>query len=185
MSNVKKGPTRTKNPGIERDEKRPESRWVMKARPEGWGDGDEFEIDDAPNKQMIPRHMIPEGMDMRWVTDSVFGQPFAEWRGQAERAGWTPVHPEDFDGQFDGMYAPKGAKGECRVEGQVLMARPMELSTKARRRDRRAALEQVSIKEQALTGGNIEKVSLDTQHESALRSNKISRSYERIAIPQD
>ena len=184
MSNVKKS-AKPKNPGVERDEKRTESRWVMKARPEGWGDGNEFDVDDAPNKQAIPRHMIPEGMDMRWVTDHVYGQPFAEWRGQAERAGWTPVHPEDFDGLFEGMYAPKGSKGECRVEGQVLMARPIELSMKARRRDRRAALEQVSIKEQALTGGNLDKVSLDTHHESALRSNRINKSIERIVIPED
>lgn len=174
-----------KNPGIEREQPRPETRWSMKARPEGWSANDSFETDDNPNKQNIPRHMIPEGMDMRWVTDTVYGKPFAEWRSQAERNGWTPVHPEDFDGRFDGQYAPKGTKGECRVEGQVLMARPLELSDRAKQRDRRAALQQVAIKEQALTGGDLRGVSLDTTHETALRANRINKTVERIALPED
>ena len=181
-----KKPGRPKNPGIERETARPETRWVMKAKPEGWNDDIEFyNEDDNPNKQHIPRNMIPEGMDMRWVTDSVYGKPFAEWRGQAERAGWVPVHPEDFDHRFDGQYAPKGAEGECRVEGQCLMARPMELSLRAKKRDRRASLEQVAIKEQALRGGDLSGISLDTTHETALRSNRINKSVERIAIPED
>ena len=168
----------------QRDEKRPDRVWTMKARPEGWGDVPEVDLDDNPNKQIIPRDQIPEGFDMRWVTDQVYGKPFAEWRSAAERTGWTPVHPDDFDGQFDGAFAPKGHLGEIRVEGQVLMARPMELSDRARKRDYRAAREQVAIKEQALTGGDLN-TRLDSHHESALRSNRINKSYERIQVPED
>jgi hypothetical protein len=173
------------NPGIEREEKRPVTKWTMKARP-NWEDinPDDFGEEQA-NKQGIPRHMIPDGMDMQWVTDTVLGQPFAEHRAGFEKRGWTPVHPEDFDGQFDGWFSPKGSKGEIRLEGQVLMARPMELTMKARQRDRRNALEQVAIKEAALTGGDLSGVSLDTTHESALRSNRINKSVERITIPRD
>jgi len=170
------------NPGIDREEKRPDSRWTMKAR-QNWDDIDPDMVEDHPDKMHVPQHMIPEGMDMRWVTDTVLGKPFAEWRASAEKTGWTPVHPEDFDGRFDGVFTPKGAKGEIRLDGSCLMARPLELSIRAKNRDRRAALEQVAIKEQALTGGEIN-TSLDSRHESALRSNKIRKSYERINIPE-
>ena len=179
----KRGPK--PNPGIEREEKRPEQTWAMKARA-NWEEFDDVDFsDEQVNKQAIARHLIPDGMDMQWVTDSVLGQPFAEHRAGFERRGWTPVHPEDFDGQFDGMFSPKGSKGEIRLEGQVLMARPMHLSMKARQRDRRAALEQVAIKEAALTGGDLSGVTLDTTHETALRSNRIKKSVERITIPGD
>jgi hypothetical protein len=61
----------------------------------------------------------------------------------------------------------------------------MELSLRAKKRDRRASLEQVAIKEQALRGGDLSGISLDTTHETALRSNRINKSVERIAIPED
>jgi len=175
-----------RNAGVERENLRPEvaeTKWVMKAR-QNWDDIVPEDFDENPDRQRVPAELIPEGMDLRWVTDAVLGQPFAAHRSQAEKAGWTPVHPEDFDGRFDGMWTPRGSQGEIRVEGQCLMARPLNLSLQARRRDRRAALEQVAIKEQALTGGDIN-TSLDSRHESALRSNRINKSVERIQIPED
>lgn len=176
---------RKSNPGVERDEKRPEQKWAMKAR-QNWDEFDSSVLEEVSgNRQSIPGHMIPEGMDMQWVTDAVLGQPFAEHRAGFEKRGWTPVHPEDFDGQFDGMFSPKGSKGEIRLQGQVLMARPLHISLKARKRDRMAALEQVAIKEAALTGGDLPGVTLDTQDKSALRSNRINKSVERISIPRD
>lgn len=174
---------RKANPGVDREEKRPEKVWTMKARP-NWDDIDPEDFsEETPNRQHIPRHLIPDGMDMMWVTDTVLGQPFAEHRAGFEKKGWTPVHPEDFDGQFRGMFGPKAAEGEIRLEGQVLMARPLHLSLAAKKRDRRNALEQVAIKEAALTGGDMRGVTLDTGHESALRSNRINKSVERINIP--
>jgi hypothetical protein len=182
---MKKSVGRPRNPGVEREEMRPETKWSMKARA-NWDDVDPADFDDQPgNRQAIPKHLMPDGMDFQWVTDTVYGQTFAEHRAGFEKRGWTPVHPEDFDGQFDGMFLPKGHQGEIRMEGQVLMARPLHLSQRAKQRDRRAALEQVAIKEAALRGGDIEGISLDTQHQTALRSNKINRSYERIAIPEE
>lgn len=172
-----------RNPGIEREEKRPESQWAMKARA-NWDDIDPQDFDDNPDRQHIPRDMIPEGMDLQWVTDTVLGQPFPEHRAKFEKRGWTPVHPEDFDGRFNGMFTPKGAQGEIRMTGQVLMARPLYLSQRAKAQDKRAALEQVAIKEQSLTGGDIKGIPLDTQHPSALRSNRINRSMERIVVPE-
>jgi hypothetical protein len=69
-------------------------------------------------------------------------------------------------------------------EGLVLMARPSELSDRARKIERRAALEQVHIKEQALRGGDIP-ISLDARHASALQTNKIGKTYERLPIPEE
>jgi hypothetical protein len=43
---------------------------------------------------------------------------------------------------------------------------------------------QIRTKEAQLLGGGIEGVSLDSQHPSAIRSNRISKSYEKIDIPE-
>lgn len=177
---------RKKNPGVEREVPRPEKKeWKMKAGANWASVSPEDYYADNPDKLHIPRNEIPENMDLQWVTDSVFGQPQPERRAVFEKRGWTPVHQEDFDGRFDGRFMAKGAQGEIKVDGSVLMARPLELSLQARRADRRAALEQVSVKEQGLMGGDIKGVALDTQHETALRSNKINRSFERISIPEE
>lgn len=182
MTEIKKGPGRPKNPGVEREPTRP--NWKMKAGA-NWEDVTEDDLEESPDRLRIPRSEIPEGIDLQWVTDSIFGQPMPERRASFEKRGWTPVHQEDFDGCLNGKFMPRGKEGEIKVDGMVLMARPLELSIKAKKRDRRAALEQVAVKEQALTGGDLSKVSLDSRHETALRSNKINKSYERIAIPEE
>lgn len=174
-----------KNPGVEREVMRPEKKeWTMKAGA-NWANVSPEDFNDSPDKLHIPRDQIPEGMDLQWVTDSVFGQPQPERRAQFEKRGWTPVHQEDFDGRFDGRFMARGKDGEIKMDGTVLMARPLELTQKAKLADRRAALEQVAVKEQGLIGGDIKGVPLDTQHPSALKSNKISKSFERITIPED
>jgi hypothetical protein len=141
---------------------------------------------ETPDRLRIPRDQIPEGMDLQWVTDSIFGQPQAQSRAEFEKKGWTPVYQEDFGGIYDGRFMPKGKDGEINVDGTVLMARPLELSLKAKQKDRRAALEQVAVKEQALRGGDIG-TSLDTNHPSAVRlnSNGIKKSFERLTIPEE
>lgn len=176
---------RKKNPGVEREERRPEAKsWKMKAGA-NWANVSDEDLDDSPDKLHIPRDQIPEGMDLQWVTDSVFGQPQPERRAMFEKRGWTPVHQEDFDHRFDGRFMPKGKDGEIKMDGLVLMARPLELSQRARRNERRAALEQVAVKEQGLISGDIKGVALDTQHSTALKSNRINKSFERIAIPEE
>lgn len=131
----------------------------------------------------IPDGLIPEGMSLQWVTDSVMGEQRPQDRAEYEKKGWTPVHQEDFGARFDGVYMPKGAEGEINSGGQVLMARPVEYTEKARRHELQKAREQVSIREAALRGGDIPGVSFDTRHETV--SNKVNRSFERVAIPQD
>ena len=168
---------------IEREEKRPEMKWTMKAGA-NWEGLDGFEEEEHPNRMHIGTEMIPDGMDLQWVTDSVFGQPMPEHRAKFEKRGWTPVHPEDFDGRFDGMFTPKGSQGEIKMGGQVLMARPMELSRKAKRRDTLLASDQVMSKVAALKSGDLAGVTLDSRHRSALLHNHVTRSVERLAIPE-
>ena len=154
----------------------------MKAKP-NWETFDAT-TEDSPDRLRIDPSLVPQGFALQWVTDSVYGQSMAQHRSNFERKGWTPVHQEDFDGVFDGMFMPKGAPGEIMNEGLVLMARPKEFSDKAKRADYRRALEQVAIKEQALRGGDIP-ISLDARHSSALQTNKIGKSYERLPIPEE
>lgn len=169
---------------VEREAKREpiSSRYQMKAKP-NWETVDPL-AEDSPDRLHIDPSLIPDGMSAMWVTDSVFGQGVPQHRARFEKGGWTPVHQSDFDGRFDGMFMPKGVDGEIAVEGMVLMMRPKELTDKAKARDRQKAREQVAIKEQAWKQGDLG-TTLDARHPSAVNSNKISRTVERIAVPED
>lgn len=155
-------------------------QWKFKVKPNWEGMNPN---EDNPDRFHIPREMLPEGYDFQWVTHTVYGQEMVQHRADFERHGWTPAHQEDFDGRFDGMFMPRGQEGEINNGGLVLMYRPMELSIEAKKKELRAAKEQLAIKEAALRGGDLPGVSLDTQHESV--RNKVSRSWERIAVPTD
>lgn len=146
----------------------------------------EFEADFGGEVDMlrISKEEFPDGMDMKWVTETVYGQPFPQRLADAERAGWRTVDASDFDGRFRGRWNT-GANGTITKDGLVLVARPMEISNVARKKQERMAREQVSIKERALLGGDLPGVSLDSRHKSAIGQNKINRSIERIDIPKD
>lgn len=180
----RRGPGRPRkvSAGADREPIREPKQWKMRAKP-NWETFDAT-AEDSPDRLRINPELIPEGMSAVWVTDSVYGQQLPQHRADFERKGWTPVHQDDFDGQFDGMFMPKGKEGEINTDGLVLMMRPKEMTDKAKRNDLKRAREQVSIKEQSLRSGDLP-VSLDSQHQSALNSNRISKSYERISIPKD
>ena len=177
-----------KNPIMERESPREELRQdqgkplKMRAKP-NWETMDAFGP-ETPDRYRIDPSLIPDGMSAQWVTDTVFGQGVPQHRSEFERGGWTPVHQEDFDGQFDGMFMPKGKQGEINVDGLVLMVRPMEITKKAHYNNRVKAHNQVAIKEQALRGGDLP-ISLDAAHPTAIRSNKVSKTLERVEIPKD
>lgn len=145
--------------------------------------------DDDDDRLKIPRHKYPENTDLQWITDNVLGFSMAQRFARFQRRGWEPVKTGDFDGRFD-YFMPKGYKGEINVEGLILCARPLELTLIARAKERRRATEQVQAKEQQIRGGNVPNVSLDTQHETALRTNKVRKSYEPVQmsnnlVPED
>lgn len=171
-------------PVIEREAKREptSSKLKMRAAP-NWETVD-ANAEDTPDRLRISSDLIPDGMSAMWVTDSVLGQGVPQHRSEFERKGWTPVHQDDFDNQFNGMFMPKNAPGEINVEGLVLMMRPKQLTDKAKLSDRKRAYEQVAIKEQALRGGDLP-VTLDARHPSAMNTNRINKSIERIEVPGD
>jgi hypothetical protein len=181
---LKRGPGRPrKNPEAPQAVKAP-VRHQMKAKPNWEGlDADDFGV-ESPDRLGIDPDLVPEGMSLQWVTNTVRGQDFGQHRAQFEKRGWTPIHQSDFEGVFDGMFMPKGADGEIQLEGLVLMARPSEMTRKAKLADRRNADEAIRIKEQALRGGDLN-TSLDSQHPSALKTNRINRTMERIQIPDE
>lgn len=181
-ASVKRGPGRPRKNPIEREEMRPKKTWKMRSSP-NWESVDPT-IEDSPDQLRIAPHLVPEGMSLQWVTEAVLGKPMPERLAGFERKGWTVVHNDDFDGQLDGLFNKKGAQEPIRKDGMVLVARPKEMTAKARRRDHMAALEKVKIKEQALRGGDVG-TTLDAQHQTALRFNHITKSTERIAIPED
>jgi len=183
---IKRPVGRPRNPLIDREPMRDGATKSlnMKAKP-NWEINEDEEVNDSPDRLAIPREMVPEGMAMMWVTDSVFGQSVPQHRAEFERRGWTPVHQSDFEGQFDGKFMPKGQEGEINVDGLVLMVRPVEMSKRAETRDFRKAREQIEIKERALRGGDIPGVSLDTAHPSAIRQNRVNRNLEAIPVPKD
>src|SRR3989304_2837918 len=120
---IKRGRGRPrKNLAPEESAKAPPKQFKMKAKP-NWENSDPDQ-EDTPDRLRINPALIPEGMAAQWVTDSVYGQGVPQHRADFERKGWTPVHQEDFDGQFDGMFMPKGKTGEIIVDGLVLMMRP-------------------------------------------------------------
>jgi hypothetical protein len=159
----------------------PKKKWVMKAGA-NWENVDGSP--DNPDRLHIPANLFPEGMSLQWITESVYGQAFPQRMSNFERKGWTVVDVTDFDGRFDGMFMPKGASGPIRLDGLVLCARPMELTEKALREEKRQARERIAIKEAALTGGQMEGVS-GASDPSAVRFNHIRRSMEQIEIPKE
>src|SRR5690242_17941086 len=140
---IKRGPGRPRK--VQADTPAPQRersvapRHKMKAKP-NWDDDDISGLgEESPDRLGIAPELVPEGMSLQWVTDSVYGQQVPQHRARFEKRGWTPVHQEDFDGAFDGMFMARGAPGEIKVDGMVLMARPAEMTRKATLDDRRKA----------------------------------------------
>ena len=133
------------------------------------------------DRLQIDQSIIPDGMTYQWITHSVFGQDIPTRRSRFMRQHWVPVMAE----RHDGLFMPKGYKGQIEIDGLGLYERPKKITKMARDYEYQKATGQVRIKEQQLIGGHIEGVTLDTQHPSALRSNTVNRTIERISIPKD
>ena len=134
----------------------------------------------------IPQEMIPAGVDLQWVAIKVAGLPTNGHRVGYEKNGWRAVTTDMFGGRFDGMFMKKGTKGEIHVGGQVLMERPMELTMEARREERQAALQARGMQEKRLLSGQLDGVTLDTQHPTARANTHLTRTVmSGIDVPQD
>ena len=144
----------------------------------------EYIEDEEHDRLRIPRTDYPDGFDLQWVTHSVFGRVEAQHRGRFERKGWVPVLATDFEGKYR-HFVPEDHPGEIEVDGLVLMARPKRFSERAKQINDQQANEKVAIKERQLRGGEVDGIKFDTQHPSALAVNRVGRSYETIAVPDN
>lgn len=159
--------------------KAPETREPMR---EAMHDEDfVYRPDDENDRLKIAKELIPDGQDYLWVTGSIYGQPQPQRLARFQRQGWCPVHAS----RHDGMFMPKGWDGYIEVDGLILHERSKKISDMAKAHELRKARGQIRAKEQQLIGGSMDGVTLDSQHQSALRSNKINKSYERIDIPEE
>lgn len=140
-----------------------------------------YRPDDENDRLGIPKHMIPEGQDYLWVTASIYGQPQPQRLARFQKQGWTPVPAS----RHDGMFMPKGYQGYIEIDGLILHERSKKISDMARAHEIKKARAQIRAKEIQLMGGAIDGVTLDTQHPSAIRSNRINKTYEKIEIPDE
>jgi len=152
----------------------------VKARPVKIDYDRQAALEEESDMLHIPPELVPDGMRYNWKTASVFGQQQARRYGRYQATGWEPVPAS----RHPGLFTPKGYEGDIEYDGLILMEKPEELCRQTEAREFRKAREQVQAKEQQLRGGDIG-TTLDSRHKSALRSNKISRQYERIEIPEE
>lgn len=143
-------------------------------------DDEQARLEEESDLLFIPPEIIPDGMRYNWKTFSVFGQTQARRFGRFQTTGWEPVPAS----RHPGMFTPKGFEGHIEYDGLVLMEKPEELCRITEAREFKKAREQVNMKEAQLRGGDIEGVAFDTQHKSALRSNRVNKTYEKIDVPE-
>lgn len=139
-----------------------------------------YRPDDDNDRLAVPKELIPDGMDYLWVTASIYGQPQPQRLARFQKQGWVPVHAS----RHDGLFMPKGWDGPIEVDGLMLHERPKKISDLAKAYERRKAVGQIRAKEAQLLGGDVN-TSLDSKHPSALRANRINKTYERIEIPEE
>lgn len=85
--------------------------------------------------------IVPDGWTYEWKTLTVKGAEWTEHQVELYQNGWTPV-PAD---RHDGIFMPRGAKGNIVRGGLILMERDDRLTAQARREDRRLANEQLGV----------------------------------------
>src|SRR5215469_13223871 len=145
---------------------------------------EEYPADEQQDQRFhIAKREFPDGFDLQWVGVTIWGQPQPQIEAEFLRKGWEPVCTGDFDGEFDGRFVPRSHQGPIILEGLMLCARPMAWSEKARQIARREASNQVKIKVDQLTRGELDKVSLDAQHKTALAYNHVKVGYEGVTVP--
>lgn len=96
--------------------------------------------------------------DLQWNVTAVLGKPEAYARSSMARQGWEPVTGDMWDGLFDGMFMPRGHRGEIEVEGLVLEWRPKELTLEARAEELQAARHARHAEESKLRAGAVDGV---------------------------
>jgi hypothetical protein len=127
----------------------------------------------AIDSETIQR-MNADGFDLEWIAISCMGQSLDYSVSQRTRNGWVPVEPGDIPGIT-----------VTEVDGLQLYCRPLAISRKAKEEQARDARHAVTKMQHGLLSGDIPGVTLDSRHSSAVRSNKIVRTYEPLGIPDN
>jgi hypothetical protein len=147
-------------------------------------DASEYPEHEQTGRLFLDKNDFPQGFDLQWISDSVWGHPVSAHRQAFEAMGWKSVHQEDFDEKFRGRWMPANIEGEIKVDGLVLMARPMAWSERAKELDARSARERVTNKEAQLRAGALDRVTLDTRHPSVRNATTVTRYIEPIQVPE-
>jgi len=158
--------------------------WQMRAG-NNWSAEGDLPPEAASFPTDIPEEW-PEGMALQWITTQVRGQPTPERMIAAQRSGWTPVHNDDFDNWHSRVLGGRFSLDEGGYivkDNSLLCALPMPNYQKLKKRDEKAAQDQVTLKQQAFTGGEMN--ATGANHPSAVATNRITRSMERIEIPKE
>ena len=113
------------------------------------------------------RSIIPDGWDYQWKVKTVKNWEWVEHQVTLASNGWEPVPAE----RHDGVFMPRGAKGNIERGGQILMERDMRLTMQARRAERQEANSQLNMSrsmaglmERSMPGGS---GILDYEHPAA------------------
>lgn len=137
------------------------------------GQVDGLRVDDA-----IVHALLRDGLVLQWGTHSIYGQP--QNLSNYQRSGWHVVQRGDLGGALDHLADDASnasiTKGAC-----VLLVRSATLHEKAKARERAAANRPLEVqKEIGAQGLNVP----GGDHPTATRGNKISKTMERIEVPE-
>lgn len=146
-----------------------------------WEDGQTYTPGDEDDRFKIDRSQIPDGMDYLWIAVSVFGQPNTSRIARFHQKGWRPVPAS----RHEGVFTPRGFDGPIELDGLMLHERPLLYTIKAREHEQRKARMQMQTKESQLMGGDIPGITLDSKHQSVVRTNQIRSNFERVTVPEE
>lgn len=138
------------------------------------------------DKFHIPQELIPDGIDLQWNVDSVLGKPDPHARQSMAVQAWEPVTADMWGGRFDGMFMPKGHRGEINVGGLVLEWRPIELTHEARVEELGAARQARFTEERKIASGAVDGVDpgfMDVSHPAARKGNIFKKEMGPSSIP--
>jgi hypothetical protein len=113
-------------------------------------------------------------LDAQWITKEIYGQPQDRHFGNLLANGWVPVEQNAVPGL-----------GVSEIGGSVLCVRPMAISEKARKAEKAKAQEILDLRRQQFQTEGVPLPSGAGRHPTAVTSNRLNRSLERIDIPGD
>jgi hypothetical protein len=138
----------------------------------------------------IVKRIEGHGFSLEWHARTASGKlQIQRIRYRNGKGQWSPVRVGDFGGLLDSLAAPGSKDGDPIVVGEtgnelVLEARPVAIQKQARAFDKRAAEEPVRMIDFKYRSEGVD-VSMPGggKHPTALRNNRVNRSWEQIPVP--